>query len=119
MHGIAVTILSEDRERLSILQQRVEGTQMGRTVFGHAGFPASPTDTLLRQLQDLRGEIVLVDIDPANAQRAIHAIELIHSTTDGIAIFAAGEMSRPETIVAAMRAGAREYIDRGATSEAL
>ena len=39
MHGIAVTLLSEDRERLAILQQRVEGTQMGRTVFAHLGFP--------------------------------------------------------------------------------
>ena len=119
MHGIAVTLLSEDRERLAILQQRVEGTQMGRTVFAHLGFPATATDSVLRQIQDVRAEIVLVDIDPANSQRAIHAIELIHSTTDSIVIFAAGEMNHPQTIVSAMRAGAREYLDRGATSEIL
>jgi pilus assembly protein CpaE len=119
MHGVAVTLLSEDRERLSVLQQRLEGTQMGRTVFAHLGFPTAPTDPILRQIQDVRSEVVVVDIDPQNAQRAIQAIELIHATTDDIGIFAAGEMNHPPTIVAAMRAGAGEYIERNATSEAL
>lgn len=119
MHGVAVTLLSEDRERLSVLQQRLEGTQMGRTVFAHLGFPAGSTDPILRQIQDVRAEVVLVDIDPQNAQRAIHAIELIHGTTDDIGIFAIGEMNHPPTIVSAMRAGAGEYIERHATSEAL
>jgi pilus assembly protein CpaE len=88
-------------------------------VFAHVGFPSGQTDPVLRQVQDVQAEIVLVDIDPQNVQRAIEAVELIHSTTDGIAIFAVGEMNHPPTIVAAMRAGAREYFDRNAASEAL
>jgi pilus assembly protein CpaE len=119
MHGVAVTLLSEDRERLSVLQQRLEGTQLGRTVFAHLGFPTTPTDSILRQIQDVRSEVVLVDIDPQNVQRAIHAIELIHATTDDIGIFAAGEMSHPPTIVSAMRAGAGEYLERSPSSESL
>jgi len=119
MHGIAVTLLTEDKERLSVLQQRLDGTQLGRNVFSHVGFPASPTDPVLRQIQDVRSEIVLVDLDPHNAQRAINTIELIHSATTDIAIFAVGEMNHPPTIVAAMRAGAREYLERNATAEAL
>src|SRR5271166_3931503 len=116
MQGIAVTLLAEDKGRLSVLQQRLEGTQMGRAVFSHVGFPASPTDPVLRQIQDVRSEIVLVDLDPENPQRAISAIELIHSATSDIAVFATGEMSHPPTIVAAMRAGAREYLERNASS---
>src|SRR5574337_1622151 len=119
MQGIAVTVLTEDRERLAVLQHRVEATQLGRIVFAHVGFPSGQTDPVLRQLQDVQPEIVLVDIDPQNVQRAISAIELIHSTTDGVVIFAAGEMSHPPTIVAAMRWGAREYLDRSSTVEAL
>ena len=46
MHGIAVTLLTEDKERLTVLQQRLESTQMGRNVFGHVGFPTSPTDAI-------------------------------------------------------------------------
>lgn len=119
MHGITVTVLTEDRERLMVLQQRIEATQVGRTVFAHVGFPAGPTDPVLRQVQDVSAEVVLVDIDPQNAERAIHTLELIHSTTEGVVVFAAGEMNHPPTIVAAMRAGAREYIARDATAEML
>lgn len=119
MHGVAVTLLSEDRERLSVLQQRLEGTQLGRTVFAHLGFPTTPTDAILRQIQDVRSEVVVVDIDPQNVQRAIHAIELVRATTEDIGIFAAGEMTHPPTIVSVMRAGAGEYLERSPASEAL
>src|ERR1700737_2377378 len=119
MQGVAVTLLTEDRERLSVLQHRLEGTEMGRNVFSHVGFPTSPTDPVLRQMQDVRTEVVLLDIDAQNAQRAIGTIELIQANTTDIAIFGVGEMSHPPTIVAAMRAGASEFLERGATSEAL
>src|SRR5216684_4930604 len=119
MQGVAVTLLTEDRERLPVLQHRLEGTQMGRNVFSHIGFPASPTDPVLRQIQDVRAEVVLVDIDPQNGQRAVSAIELIQSNTSDIAIFAIGEMSHSPTIVSAMRAGAGEFLERNATPEAL
>lgn len=119
MHGIAVALLSEDREHLSTLQRHLEATTMARAVFSHVGFPAGPTDSILRQIQDLRAEVVVVDISPENPQRAVHAIELIRATTGQIAIFATGEMLHPPSIVASMRAGAGEYIDRNAGSEAL
>ena len=95
MNGIAVTLLTEDKERLTVLQQRLESTHMGRNVFGHVGFPASATDSVLRQVQDVRSEVVLVDIDPENVQRAMSTIELIHSNTSEIVIFAVGPMNDP------------------------
>src|SRR6266550_430826 len=119
MHGIAVTLLTEDKERVSVLQHRLEATNMGRNVFTHVGFPASAIDPVVRQIQDVRTEVVLVDIDSYNVQRAISAIELIHSTTSDIAIFAIGPMNDPSTIVSTMRAGAREYLELHAGSEAL
>ena len=81
MHGIAVALLTEDREHLSVLQTRVEETRLGRAVFSHVGFPAGPTDAILRQLQDSRAEVVIVDIPAQDAQRAIRTIELIRATT--------------------------------------
>jgi len=119
MHGIAVTLLTEDKERLTVLQHRLESTQIGRNLFAHVGFPASPTDPVLRQIQDVRSEVVLVDIDPQNVQRAIHAIEMIHGSAAEILIFAIGTMDNPETIVSAMRAGAREYLERNASAESV
>src|SRR6266568_1719710 len=119
MHGIAVALLTEDREHLSALQHRLEETPLARVVFSHVGFPAGPTDSILRQIQDLRAEVVLVDIAPDNPQRAITAIELIRNTTLQIAVFANGEMLHPPTIVASMRAGAGEYLDHSAGSAPL
>lgn len=119
MPGIAVTYLTEDKDRFLVLQHRLESTQIGRIVFSHAGFPGGPTDPVLRQIQDVRSEVVLVDIDPHNPARAISTIELIQASTNEIVIFAMGEMTNPATIVAAMRAGAREYLERNATAESI
>ena len=119
MHGIAVALLTEDRDQLSALQTRLEATRLGRAVFSHIGFPAGPTDAILRQLQESRAEVVIVDVPGKDAHRAIQAIELIRATTQQIAIFANGEMTQPATIVASMRAGAGEYVDHAGGSEAL
>ena len=119
MHGIAVAVLTEDREHLATLQTRLEATRLGRTVFSNLGFPVGPTDAILRQLQDSRAEVVLIDISSQHPDRAIRAIELIRATTLQIAIFANGEMTQPVNIVASMRAGAGEYLDYSAGSEAL
>src|ERR1700685_1390594 len=115
MQGVAVTLLTEDKERLSVLQHRLEGTQSGRIVFAHVGFPAAATDPILRQIQDVRTEVLLVDIDPHNSQPAIQTTDLVHSNTSEIVIFAVGSMHDPGTIVSAMRAGAREYLERDAS----
>lgn len=112
MHGIAVALLSEDRDRLTVLQQRVDAATGARLVFAHAVFPSGPTDPVLRQIQDLRAEVVLVDVDPQRPQRAISAIELLQNSTNDLGIFAVGPMDHPPTIVAAMRAGACEYLER-------
>jgi len=119
MHGIAVALLSEDREQLSALQSRLEGTRLGRAVFAHLGFPGGPTDSILRQIQESRAEVVVVDVSSRDALRAVRAIELIKATTLQITIFATGELSPPANIVATMRAGAGEYIDSTAGSDAL
>src|SRR6202167_5329900 len=119
MHGIAVALLTEDREHLSELQNRLETTQLARVVFTNVGFPTGPTDSILRQIQDLSAEVVVVDISQDSQQRAIKAIELIQSNTLQLAIFANGTMSQPTTIVASMRAGAGEFVDDNASTEAL
>ena len=119
MHGIAVALLTEDREQSVILQNRLESTQVARTVFSHIGFPVSATDAILRQVQDQHTEVVLIDVNTENPQRAIRAIELIRATTNDTAIFAIGEMRNPMTIVGAMRAGAGEFIDRMSGADGL
>ena len=119
MHGIAVALLTEDRGRLSELQTRLESTGLAQVVFGNVGFPSGATDSVLRQIQDLRAEVAVVDISPANPQPAIKAIEFLQANTLQLAIFANGSMQQPSTIVASMRAGAGEYLDESAGADGL
>src|SRR5947209_5764542 len=118
MYSIAVGIFSENPERLLVLQQRIESTQLARVVLAHSGFPAGPADPAIRRVQDLHADIVVVDVDPQGPRLAMQAIELIHSNASHASLFAAGTMSDPSVIVAAMRAGAREYLVSDARSEA-
>src|ERR1700756_3937457 len=119
MHGIAVAVLTEDREQLVVLQNRLESTHVARIVFSNLGFPLSATDPVVRQMQSHRAEVALVDVNSDDPQRAIHAIELIRATTSDIGIFAMGDMRNPMAIVGAMRAGAGEFIDRNTGTEGL
>jgi pilus assembly protein CpaE len=118
MHEIAVSVLSENPERLALLQQRVEATQLGRVVIAHGCFPSGPSDAAVRRIQEARTEVVVVDIAPRDTARAMQAIELIHANVPQIAVFAAGAMNDPSVIVAAMRSGAREYLERESSTDA-
>jgi len=72
----------------------VEDTRLARTVFSNVGFPAGPTDSILRQIQDLRVESRRHRYFCENPQPAIRAIELIQANTLQLAIFANGTMQQ-------------------------
>src|ERR1700720_4490981 len=59
---------------------------------------------------------VLVDIPADNAILALRAIELLHQELPVLALFAVGAISQSQVIVGAMRAGAREFIERPTTT---
>jgi pilus assembly protein CpaE len=117
--AVAVAILTENSAQIPVLQARVESTAIAQTVLSHAGFPTIASDPVLRQVQDLSIEVVLVEIDASHPERGVAAIELLHNTTSGLAIFAVGAMSQPMAIVAVMRAGACEYLEREGSTSAL
>jgi len=119
MQGVAVAVLTEDKDRRPVLRHRVDTTQAGSSVFSYAGFPVNASDSILRQIQDVHAEVVLADIDPRNEQRALAAIELIKASTNDLTIFAVGTMTSPNTIVSAMRAGAGEYLERESSAETI
>jgi len=100
-------------------ERQIEATQVAKIVFSHIGFPMSATDPVLRQIQDRHVEVVVLDLDPENSQGAIRTIELIRATAGDVAVFVVGDMHSPMHIVAAMRAGAGEYLDRPAGNEDL
>jgi pilus assembly protein CpaE len=119
MSELAVAILAIDDEQRTLLQMLVDGTSIARTVHSFNGFPVASTDVILRRIQDLRPDVVIVDIPTKDASAALRALELLHSDCPGAALFAVGDMSQPLTIVSAMRTGAREFVERPTTTTSL
>lgn len=116
MPELSVVIVAADEEQRAVLQVLVDGTSVARAVHTHTSFPVAATDPLVHRIQVTKADVVLVDIPVDNAIMALRAIELIHQELPALAVFAMGSISQPQVIVGAMRAGAREFIERPTTT---
>jgi pilus assembly protein CpaE len=112
MPELSVVIVATDNEQRAVLQVLVDGTSVARTVHTCATFPVVASDPVTRRVKTAAPDVTLVDIPSDNPQLALRAIELLHQEMPDAAIFAIGTLNQPQTIVNAMRAGAREFIER-------
>ena len=116
MPELSVVIIAPDNEQRAVLQVLVDGTSVARAVHSSATFPVAANDPILRRVQAANADVVVVDIPADNATLALRAIELLHQELPNPALFAIGSLSQPQVIVGAMRAGAREFIERPTTT---
>jgi len=119
MPELSVVIVATDSEQRAVLQVLVDGTSVARTSHTCASFPVGATDPVIRRVQAATPDVILVDIPADNAAMAMRAVELLHQELSDCAVFAIGNMQQPQLIVSAMRAGAREFIQRPTTTNDL
>src|SRR6202163_3117147 len=112
MPELTVVIVATDNEQRAVLQVLVDGTNVARTVHTCASFPVAGSDPVTRRVRTANPDVTLVDIPADNPPLALRAIELLHQEMPDAAIFAIGNLNQPQVIVNAMRAGAREFIER-------
>jgi pilus assembly protein CpaE len=112
MPELSVVIVATDNEQRAVLQVLVDGTSVARTVHTCASFPVAASDPVTRRVHVANPDVTLVDIPADNPTLALRAIELLHQEMPEAAIFAIGNLNQPQIIVNAMRAGAREFIER-------
>jgi pilus assembly protein CpaE len=111
-----VVIVATDNEQRALLQVLVDNTNVARTAHASASLPVAASDPVARRVRGLTPDAILVDIPADSAAQALRAIELLHQEMPETAIFAIGSLSQPQVIVNAMRAGAREFIERPTTT---
>jgi len=116
MPELSVVIVATDSEQRAVLQVLVDGTTVARTVHTCATFPVATSDPVMRRVRAATPDVTLVDIPADNPPLALRAIELLHQEMPDSAIFAIGNLNQPQVIVNAMRAGAREFIERPTTT---
>jgi pilus assembly protein CpaE len=116
MPELSVVVVATDNEQRTLLQVLVDGTTVARTVHTCASFPVAAADPVTRRVRAANPDVTLVDIPADNPALALRAIELLHQEMPEGAIFAIGTLTQPQVIVNAMRAGAREFIERPTTT---
>jgi pilus assembly protein CpaE len=116
MPELSVVIIATDNEQRAVLQVLVDGTSVARTAHTCASFPMAASDPITRRVRAANPDVTLVDIPADNTTLALRAIELLHQEMPETAIFAIGSLNQPQVIVNAMRAGAREFIERPTTT---
>jgi len=116
MPELSVVIVATDGEQRAVLQVLVDGTSVAKVVHTCGSFPVTIADPVVRRVQSAKPDVVLVDIPTENSTAALRALELLHQELPETALFAIGSMSQPQLIVSAMRAGAREFIERPTTT---
>jgi pilus assembly protein CpaE len=116
MAELLVIIIATDSEQRAVLQVLVDGTSVARTVHSAASYPTVATDAFFSRVQAMNPDVTLLDIPSDAPTPALQAIELLHQELPQAAVFAVGSMSQPQLIVSAMRAGAREFIERPTTT---
>ncbi len=119
MSELSIVVVAQDNEQRTVLQVMVDATSVARVVHSCASYPGVIADPVLRRIQSANPTIVLVDVPADNHTLALRSIELIHQEVSHAVIFAVGSMAQPQVIVSAMRAGAREYMERPTTTNDL
>src|SRR3954451_21958644 len=119
MPELAVAVVARDSEQRNILQLMVEGTRVARAVLSFGSLPLSPADAIVRRLQEEHPDVLVLDIPLNDAPSALRAIEVLHQELPRTALFAVGSLTQPQTIVMAMRSGAREFLERPLTTNML
>jgi len=119
MPELSVVTIAVDSEQRAVLQVLVDGTSVARTVHAASSYPSAATDPLIARLHTLNPDVILVDVPVENASAALLAIEVLRQELPEVAVFAVGSMSQPQVIVSAMRAGAREFVERPTTTSDL
>src|SRR5882762_7228097 len=116
MAELLVVIIATDSEQRAVLQVLGDGNSVAPTVHSASSYPAVASDAFFPRTQAMNPDVTLIDIPSDAPAPALQAIELLQQELSDAAIFAIGSMSQPQLIVSAMRAGAREFIERPTTT---
>src|SRR5215831_14876365 len=118
MPELSVVVITAHEDQKALLQVQVDRTAIARMT--HAtSYPQTNGDPIARRIQELKAEVILVDLAPGETAAALDAIALLRATCPESAIVAMGEMTQPQLIVDAMRAGAQDFLSRVTSTDQL
>ena len=112
MAPVQIAILMEGRDPQVLIQNGVEVAHTNEIAFTEVRFPLTATNPIVRQIQDERARVVVIDLGHESLQCSIHAVAIIRRIAGHIAILVTGDLSNPNHIVTMTQAGAHGIVDR-------
>jgi pilus assembly protein CpaE len=119
MPELSVVVITTDEDQKALLQVLADGTAIARMSHSFGTYPQSEQDSVIRRIQELESDVVIVDLVPNDVAAALRTIEILRLNCPKSAIFVVGEMAQSQLIVNAMRAGAQEFLPRPTTIDHL
>jgi len=111
---VGIAVLAESRREAATLVRAVRNTPLARVVFFGRILPQKMLDhSVIKEIQESPTRIALVAVGTKNPQPGINTISQLYASTTGISVVAYGGPVPPSTVVAAMLAGARDFITKG------
>lgn len=116
-------ILAASNERREALQQAIEaafgrGNGVPNVVLSFP-LPGNGREPALARISKQQVEVVLVELGADSAAAGLAAVEAVRQEVPRAAVFAIGDASQGETVLAAMRCGACEFLPRLFTRQEL
>ena len=115
---MAVTVPARSRKEAAVLVRKVRATTVARAVLS-VRISAESLNAGIEQIRESPTRVALVAVPANNSQPAIESIRLLHMRSAGVHVVACGPLLSPISVIAAMRAGACDFIEETASPEEL
>jgi len=114
---VAVTVLAESRKEAAVLVRKVKATNIARVVLFVR--ISSLVSAVIDEIRESPTRVALVAVPTNDPQPAIEAIRRLYLGTGRVYVVACGHVLNPAPVVAAIRAGAYDFIEQTASPEEL
>ena len=114
---VAVTVLAESRKEAAVLVRKMKATNIARVILFVR--ISSLATAVIDEIRESPTRVALVAVPTNNPQPAIEAIRSLCLGTVGVYVVASGHVLTPAPIVAAMRAGACDFIEQTSSPQEL
>jgi pilus assembly protein CpaE len=114
-----VALLGQFCQKPGEIEILLQNSGLAEAGFCSPDLPRSPADSSWQVLYTSVTDAIIVGLAAEQPTAGIRCVELLVSTLPQIPVIAVGDLNKPELVVLAMRAGARDFLARPLATPAL
>jgi hypothetical protein len=112
---LGITLLAEHRRDAKPLIRAINSTSLARVVFfSRMRGPEILTREIFQGIRESNSKGVVIVANPNDSGPMVTAVKLLVASTLGVPVLVSGDLNQYQAVVAAVRSGATQYVDRNA-----